>query len=265
MRVPAGRDVVRQSGGVHERSLTDRLRDCGVDDRLDPVEAWRALYRREGRLATAIDLYELVAASRGIRPEQLPKADRLTLARIVQAETIPGFAITEDSSRAPDPIELVDYDPDWPDRYTDWERDIRTALGLVAHRIEHVGSTSVPGLAAKPVIDVQISVEDLAAEERYVPQLEDLGLRLRSRDDEHRFFRPADGAPRDVHVHVCEAGSTWEHDHLLFRDHLRTHPDACAAYLTAKQAAAARWTDDRLAYTDAKTGIVLQILAEAAR
>ena len=74
-------------------------------------------------------------------------------------------------------------------------------------RIEHVGSTSVPGLPAKPIVDVQISVDDEDDESRYVPQLEEAGIQLRSRDSLHRYFRPFPDRPRDVHVHVCAAGS----------------------------------------------------------
>lgn len=75
---------------------------------------------------------------------------------------------------------------------------------------------------------------------------------------------PPTGQPRDVHVHVCAAGSQWEHDHLLFRDYLRTHPAACARYAEAKRVNASRWSDDGWAYTEAKTGVVTDILGQAA-
>ncbi len=124
--------------------------------------------------------------------------------------------------------------------------------------------TSVPGLAAKPIVDIQVSVADLADEARYVPRLEGVGLVLRSRDDLHRYFRPPAGQPREVHVHVCAAGSQWEHDHPLFRDYLRVNPAACRRYAEAKRANVRRWSDDGWAYTEAKTGVVLDILGEAA-
>jgi GrpB-like predicted nucleotidyltransferase (UPF0157 family) len=127
-----------------------------------------------------------------------------------------------------------------------------------------VGSTSVPGLAAKPIVDIQVSVADLSDEQRYVPQLEALGVQLRSRDDLHRFFRPFAGRPRDVHVHVCAAGSEWERDHILFRDHLRKSPEARDRYVAAKRDAARMWSDDGWAYTDAKDGVIRELMAQAA-
>ncbi len=79
----------------------------------------------------------------------------------------------------------------------------------------------------------------------------------------HRYFRPFPDRPRDVHVHVCPVGSEWETEHLVFRDHLRTHADARERYAEAKQAAALTWADDGLAYTDAKTAVILAILDDA--
>jgi GrpB-like predicted nucleotidyltransferase (UPF0157 family) len=118
-------------------------------------------------------------------------------------------------------------------------------------------------LAAKPVIDVQVSVADLANDDAYVPALEAIGLQLRSRDVFHRYFRPFPGRPREVHVHVCKLGSAWEAEHLRFRDYLRTHPAARDQYAQAKRRAAALWADDGLAYTDAKTEVILDILEQA--
>jgi GrpB-like predicted nucleotidyltransferase (UPF0157 family) len=176
----------------------------------------------------------------------------------------PDFETTEESARTGDQIAIVDYDPVWPQRYETWQQKLRGALRVVAARIEHVGSTSVPGLPAKPVIDVQVSLIGLANEDSYVPPLEMLGLQLRSRDTHHRYFRPYPGRPRDIHVHVCETGSEWEFEHLRLRDYLRTHPEACDRYAEAKRLAAATWADDGLAYTDAKTEVILSILRSAA-
>jgi GrpB-like predicted nucleotidyltransferase (UPF0157 family) len=87
---------------------------------------------------------------------------------------------------------------------------------------------------------------------------------LRSRDEMHRYFRPPAGQPRDVHVHVCAAGSQWERDHLLFRDYLRADPAACCRYAEAKRANVRRWSDDSWGYTEAKSGVILDILELAA-
>ena len=149
--------------------------------------------------------------------------------------------------------------------FATWRERISAALGSVALRIDHVGSTAVPTLAAKPIIDIQVSVSDLADEPRYVPQLEAAGVQLRSRDGLHRYFRPFLGHHRQVHVHVCAAGSPWEYEHLMLRDYLRAHPGAQDAYARAKRAAARTWHDDRWAYTEAKTEIILDLLRAAER
>jgi GrpB-like predicted nucleotidyltransferase (UPF0157 family) len=87
-------------------------------------------------------------------------------------------------------------------RYQEWRDRLAGQLSGTALRIEHVGSTAVPGLPAKPTVDIQVSVADLDDESRYVPQIEQAGVQLRSRDALHRFLRPFTGQPRKVHVHV---------------------------------------------------------------
>jgi GrpB-like predicted nucleotidyltransferase (UPF0157 family) len=173
----------------------------------------------------------------------------------------PGLEIEEAAVREEEPIELVPYDPGWPLVFERWRE--RIAEATRSPRIEHVGSTAVPGLAAKPIVDIQVSVEAMDEEERYVPALEGLGLQLRSRDDLHRYFRPPRELPRDVQVHVCNVESDWERDHLLFRDYLRAHEAAREAYTAAKREALERWSDDRLAYTEAKTDVILTVLEAA--
>lgn len=216
-----------------------------------------------GRRVTAIHLYRLVAAERGLEPHELPLPERIELSRRALDVSLPGFEITAGSDRGIEPVEVVPYDPDWPSRFAAWRNRMADALGGRALLIEHVGSTAVPGLAAKPVIDVQVSVSDMTDEAGYAPRLESTGLKLRSRDELHRFFRPVAGKPRDVHVHVCDAGSSWEREHLLFRDYLRTHADAADRYASAKNDAARVWRDDRLAYTDAKNDVILDLLEAA--
>lgn len=245
------------------RTLADRLAAAGVSDRAGPWDAWLQLRAAEGNRATVIDLYELAAASQDLAAHELPAATRLSLARQAMAQTWPGFAVTEGSERPRVPLVVVGYDPAWPQTYERWRRRVAAALGRTAIRVEHVGSTSVPGLAAKPIVDIQVCVADLGGEPRYVPLLQAIGLVLRSRDELHRFLRPPAGQPREVHVHVCAAGGQWERDHLLFRDYLRAHPAACLRYAEAKQASARRWSDDGWAYTEAKTGIILDVLEQA--
>ena len=243
--------------------LDQRLSAAGIAPDADPVDAWRRLRTADGPAATIIDLYELAARRRGLRADALPAAERHALARSVMPDIWPHWNVTPGSERVGDVITIVGYDPAWPDRFAAWRRAIRAALGTTAVHIEHVGSTSVPGLAAKPIVDVQVSVVDPADEETYVPELEAIGLQLRSRDTLHRYFRPFPGRSRDIHVHVCRLDSEWEAAHLRFRDYLRAHPEAREQYAQAKRAAAALWADDGLAYTDAKTEVILDILEQA--
>jgi GrpB-like predicted nucleotidyltransferase (UPF0157 family) len=175
----------------------------------------------------------------------------------------PGFGVTPGSDRGLEPIEIVPYDPDWPVRFESWRRKLAAGLGPVARRIDHFGSTSVPGLPAKPVIDIQIRVDDMTREELYAPQIEGLGVQLRSRDDDHRFFRPFAGRPRDVHIHVCNLGSEWARKDLLFAAYLRQDAAAREEYLRGKEQAAADWADDRIAYTEAKNEVIRPIARRA--
>lgn len=245
------------------RTLADRLAAAGVSDRAETWDAWRQLRAAEGNRATIIELYELVAASQHLAAHELPAATRLSLARQAMAQTWPGFAVIEGSERPRVPLVVVDYDPAWPQTYERWRQRVAAALGRTAIRIEHVGSTSVPGLAAKPITDIQVSVADLGGEPSYVPPLQAIGLVLRSRDELHRLLRPPAGQPHEVHVHVCAAGGQWERDHRLFRDYLRAHPAACLRYAEAKRASVRRWSDDGWAYTEAKTGVILDVLEQA--
>jgi GrpB-like predicted nucleotidyltransferase (UPF0157 family) len=152
------------------------------------------------------------------------------------------------------PIAIAPYDPAWPERF-EWEAArIRDALGPVASRVDHIGSTAVPGLGAKPVIDIQVSVGSLVPVDPYRLPLEGLGYEYRHDpdDDEHEyFFRDIDGV-RAFQIHVCPVGSAWERRHLAFRDHLRSSPDDAAAYEALKRTLAARFPLDIGSYLDEK-------------
>lgn len=157
-------------------------------------------------------------------------------------------------------IVIVEADPAWPERFEVERTRIVEALGERALRLDHVGSTSVPGLAAKPVIDIDLSVADPDDEDSYVPALEAAGYVLRVREQGHRMLRtPA----LDVHVHVCAPDSDWETRHLVFRDWLRTHPDDRDLYAAVKRDLAGREWDDMNDYADAKTEIIAAIVARA--
>lgn len=154
---------------------------------------------------------------------------------------------------------LVDYDPRWPAAYHEHERRIHAALGRGV-RVEHVGSTSVPGLAAKPIIDILVTVEDITAEEDYLPPLLDAGYELRVREPGHRLVRtPA----RDVHVHINQVGDQDAEDLLLLRDRLRSAPEDRDLYERTKRALLSQDWPDMNSYAAAKSAVIAQIKARA--
>jgi GrpB-like predicted nucleotidyltransferase (UPF0157 family) len=163
---------------------------------------------------------------------------------------------------ARDPVVIVPYDPAWPGLFRAQAAGLRAALGDVARRIDHIGSTSVPGLAAKPVIDVQISVVGFEPLDAYRRPLEALGYVWRADNPERtkRYFREAPGQRR-THIHVRRAGSFSEQLALLFRDFLRVRPDEAARYADLKRELAERYASDRQAYADAKVPSVWAIVA----
>lgn len=169
------------------------------------------------------------------------------------------------SGRPVDPHELTSYDPDWTVRFGVWRERLAKSLHLAATRIDHVGSTAVPGMVAKPIIDIQVSVPNVDDEPSYLPGAESIGLIMRLRECGHRLLWPPAKKPRDVHVHICGSGSTWERDHMLFRDYLRAHPAVRENYAALKQELITRWQHDRKAYGEAKTAFVLDTLADASQ
>jgi GrpB-like predicted nucleotidyltransferase (UPF0157 family) len=249
-----------------DKSLASRLEEIGLDpaDFGDPQEAWRRLHDRFDRRVTLIDRYALAAAARGIPPEQLSHDERARLTREVLSIQYPELEFTAASGRpVADPVAVVSYTEEWAISFEAWQQRLSEALGGAAVRIEHVGSTAVPGLEAKPIIDIQIGVVDVDDEPAYAPAIEALGVSLRFREPAHRYFRPGGDRPRDVQIHVCDVGGEWEREHLLFRDYLRAHPQARDAYAGLKRDLAERYRDDRLAYNEGKTGFILDTLDEA--
>jgi GrpB-like predicted nucleotidyltransferase (UPF0157 family) len=162
-----------------------------------------------------------------------------------------------------DPVDIVAYRAKWPKMFKQMRARLAAALGDTAIRIDHIGSTAVPGLAAKPVIDIQVSVPDVEDEDAYRDAIQGCGFVLRYREQGHRYFRPPPGLPRDYQLHVCTVGSKWERDHLLFRDFLRTHSDAARRYESVKSDVAGHHRTDRIAYTDAKGPLIAELLASA--
>ena len=157
-------------------------------------------------------------------------------------------------------IRVVGYDEGWPRRFVEERARLADALGERALRIEHIGSTAVPGLCAKPVVDIDLSVNDPNDEPAYLAALVAAGYHLRVREPGHRMVR---SATLDVHVHVCAAGSDWEQRHVLFRDWLRSHPADAQEYGDVKCGLAKQDWPDMNAYADAKTQVIEQILSRA--
>lgn len=158
------------------------------------------------------------------------------------------------------PIVIADYDPGWPARFELQRERIARALGRSALRIEHVGSTAVPGLAAKPIVDVLVEVAD-PEDAGVTDALESAGYELRVREPGHRMFRTP---PRDVHVHVWPESDPEIERHLRFRDRLRENSADRAAYEQLKRELATREWGDMNEYAQAKAGLIDAIIARAA-
>ncbi len=163
-------------------------------------------------------------------------------------------------------VDLVEYSAAWPVEFS-LERDaLADALGETALVIEHIGSTAVPGLVAKPTIDIAVGVRAIDELVRSREALERLGYEWRTGfHDDHRFLRKIVGDERTHHLHVIVYPSREFDDWIAFRDHLRAHPEAARAYADAKQTLAKRFHDDRGGYGEAKTEIVRRLLDEATR
>ncbi len=161
------------------------------------------------------------------------------------------------------PITLAEYDPQWPALFDREAARIRAVLGDAAVRVEHVGSTSVPELAAKPIIDILLAVPDSADEQAYAPALEAAGYVLRIREPnwfEHRLFN---GPDTNINLHVFTVGAAEIDRMLLFRDHLRADDADRDAYLQVKRDLARRTWQHVQHYADSKAAIVEQIMARA--
>lgn len=167
-----------------------------------------------------------------------------------------------------DEIIIVDYDPGWPEKYEQEAARLRAALDpSLIIRIEHIGSTSIPNLPAKPIIDLLVGVTSLdRARQEAIPALEALGYAFwfDNPDKDHLFFVKGlpPNSPRSHHVHIVEMNNDhW--DSVVFRDYLRAHPAEAARYAALKRDLAVRYRADREAYTEAKGDFVREIMEKA--
>lgn len=189
------------------------------------------------------------------QPERLPPAS----AADINAYTIGGARRHEGT------IHLAEYNSAWPALFAREARRIRDALRERAITIEHVGSTSVPGLAAKPVIDIVLEVADSGDESSYVPPLESFGYVLRIREPDWFKHRMLKGPDTDVNLHVFSAGCPEVGRMLTFRNHLRGDAADRNLYEKTKRTLAAREWDYIQNYADAKTDVIREIMARRMR
>jgi GrpB-like predicted nucleotidyltransferase (UPF0157 family) len=162
-----------------------------------------------------------------------------------------------------DPILVVDYSADWPILYEQEKIQILDALGNTIADIQHIGSTSVPGLAAKPVIDILLGVEHVPPQAAGISALETLGYHYCGKlgiPGRHYFRR---GMPRTHQIHLVKLDSQFWETHILFRDFLRTHPDAAQQYEALKRNLAVQFRADRKRYTNSKAPLIEQMLVQA--
>jgi putative glutamine amidotransferase len=162
---------------------------------------------------------------------------------------------------------VADPNPAWPQTYAAEERRLRDAVPPdVVVRTDHIGSTSVPGLPAKPVIDIQLAVDSMVPVDRYREPLQALGYlhKVDGWNDDHEFFHLRAGERQDgVNLHVCQADSPWEIRHLAFRDWLRTHPEDAEAYATLKRDLAATHPRDIASYVSGKSAFIAEVTQRA--
>ena len=171
------------------------------------------------------------------------------------------------AGRGTQPVEVVDYDQGWPRRYQEERDRIAAAIGDALLAIEHVGGTAVPGLPAKPVIDLMLGVDDIERAGPAVAALINLGYEyvpeFESQLPDRRYFRR--GTPDTHHVHMVPVSSDFFEKHLLFRDWLRAHPQAAEEYGKLKRGLAGRFPNDRDAYRAGKVPFIDTVVAAARR
>lgn len=183
------------------------------------------------------------------RPFEQPSVDQIRRARVEP----------DDRTRWSRRVVVVPPDPNWPAQFEHVAATIRSALGEQALGIEHVGSTAVPGLAAKPIIDIDLTVTDAADEPSYLPALEAAGFTLVIREPEWEQHRALTWQVIRTNLHVFPAGAVEPQRHRIFRDWLRRHPDDLARYAALKDDLAHRGFTDVMLYNNAKASLIYDL------
>jgi GrpB-like predicted nucleotidyltransferase (UPF0157 family) len=165
-------------------------------------------------------------------------------------------------------VEIVDYDPRWASLYLEERTRILAVIGRLGVAIEHIGSTAVVGLSAKPIIDIMVGVDRISDAQLCMGPLGRLGYEYRPEHEvtmpERRFF--GKGMPpkeQHYHLHMVEKGGEFWSRHLAFRDYLRTHPETSRQYCELKKRLASEYGSDREGYTEAKTSFIESVVAKA--
>jgi GrpB-like predicted nucleotidyltransferase (UPF0157 family) len=163
-------------------------------------------------------------------------------------------------------VQLVPSHPEWVDAFREESRLLAGTLAGISCEVEHIGSSSVPGLLAKPIIDIAVGVSDEASAEAAITAIVTAGYEYRGdagTEGGHVLVRESEPLVRTHHVHVVRLGGTQWEAYLLFREHLKQSEASRRAYSAEKQELAIRHSEDHTAYTKAKDGIVQRLLAEA--
>lgn len=162
-------------------------------------------------------------------------------------------------------VQVVPYDPEWPQLFQEEKQRLEAALGDYIHDIEHIGSTSVPGLAAKPIIDMIASVDDLAVYKQLIKPLENLGYEFMPERvfNDRVFFPKGSHKNRTHHLSLVLKNSAGWYDPIAFRDYLIAHEDTCQAYQKLKERLASQYSNDRATYTKAKETMIKDIMKAA--
>jgi GrpB-like predicted nucleotidyltransferase (UPF0157 family) len=164
-------------------------------------------------------------------------------------------------------IIVNDYNPTWPAKFVEEMQRLQNEIGELIEEIQHIGSTSVTGLAAKPIIDILIVVPNISVVQHCILPLERLGYSYHGEGgiaDRHFFRKPPHGFDRDFHIHMIERSNEQYEFYIFFRDYLQAHAEARQAYADLKRELAARFGSDRTSYTAAKHDFI-RLLIEKAR
>ena len=165
------------------------------------------------------------------------------------------------------PVIITDYDPQWPVLFEEERDKILSVVGHIIVAIEHIGSTAVPGLGAKPIIDIMVAVRRLVDARECIEPLKSVGYEYMPEYEaempERRYFHKGSPGGRTCHLHMVELARDFWERHLLFRDYLRTHPDVSRQYCRLKKELAAKYGSDRAAYTEAKTQFIRSVEDQA--